>query len=147
MTHRFHGTRYGPEIVPVVQDALERGLWANQIEALPGMPEERTIWRMIEDNPEVSLSHTRGKRLQALRLIDEAQRCVDSPLPDDARFASASVTRSSNMAEFRWRKAERLDRATWGPPSAAVTVNVGLGVELSAILPPRPTQPDIDAIT
>ena len=127
---------------------IEGGMALYRVPGEPGMPSVVTIYEWRDTHPEWAVALARARRSRADRLADEGMALVDEPLDlsMDGKVASAGVSRQNNRANYRRWLAGALDPDTYADKGANVTVNVGTKIELGAILPDRPTQPDRELV-
>lgn len=127
-----------------ILDLYADGLSLRSISKLDGMPGLRTMFEWRADRESFRTALTRTREAKAESVAEDADLAVDEPLDlrMDGKLASAGVARNAQRAGHKRWLAEALDRATWGAPTAGVVVNVGTSIDLGAILPARPVQPD-----
>ena len=139
---------WSEEVGAKVIALVTSGVPLYRVESHPDMPNSQTLYEWRDKYPEWATALARARRSRADRLADEGMALVDEPLDlsMDGKVASAGVSRQNNRANYRRWLAGALDPDTYADKGANVTVNVGTKIELGAILPDRPTQPDRELV-
>ena len=136
---------WSEEVGAKVIALVTSGVPLYRVEGHPGMPNVQTLYEWRATKPEWAVALARARASRADRLADEGLGLVDGVDPDSS-FGSARVSKAREQANYRRWLAGALDPDTYADKGANVTVNVGTKIELGAILPDRPTQPDRELV-
>ena len=130
-----------PEALQAVLERLQDGLGLEDIAALPGYPDRRTLYLWKRENHDVAQAVTHAREIQAAQVVAQAQGLVDADLDLrlDGRVASAGVQRTAQQVGFRRWLAGCYDRPTYGDPTKDTTqVNVTLAVAFGRLMGKQP---------
>ena len=132
---------FSPDQARKVVQAYSTGKSLRRIAKMPGMPCRMTIRAWERERPDfcTALAYARANKAEF-----HAERGPErlARVDPDSPFGSARVSLAKEQAAYdRWL-AGCLDPATYAPAAASVQVAVVTKIDLGAILPARPTQPD-----
>ena len=96
-----YASRHAESVIRAVAERIESGLTDAQIAALPGMPSERGIHRIVTENPELASLRACAREVRADGYAEQALAIIDEPLSGNEKLASAEVTRAKNRADMR----------------------------------------------
>ena len=134
---------YSPALASSVLDLVASGLTLYQISQRNGFPAWQTLYGWKRLVPAFSEAYAQARMALADSKVAQGEQAVDAELDLrlDGKIASAGVQRATSISNYKRWLAGCLDRETYGD-ATQVNVSGSLGIELSAILPPRPQQPD-----
>ena len=133
---------WSPEVGQRVLDLVASGVPLYKVEGHAGMPNAWTLYEWRERHPEWAAALARARAVQADRLAYGGLEIVDGC--DGS--SSSEVSKAREQGAYRQWLSGALNPDVYGSKSAGVTINLGTKIELGAILPDRPTQPDRELV-